>query len=147
MTNAMNPSREPHPAPLPTSPQSARPGLYLMYRRRDDSEPELVLRNMFLANRFFSRFMGLMFRRRLAPLDGLLLVPCNSIHSFFMRFTFDAVCLDPDYRVIETYPRMRPSRIFMPKNRTHAILELDAGDIEKYDLRPGDQLTLQPIEG
>ena len=50
-----------------------------------------------LADSFFSRLRGLMFRRRLKEGCGLLLAPCNSVHMLFMRFAIDVIYLDKDF--------------------------------------------------
>ena len=47
-----------------------------------------------LASSLVDRFFGLMGRRRIEEGGGLLLTKSGSIHSFFMRFRFDAVFVD-----------------------------------------------------
>src|SRR3569832_48701 len=41
-----------------------------------------------------TRRKGLMGRDALSPGGGLWIVPCESVHTFFMRFTIDLVYLD-----------------------------------------------------
>ena len=43
------------------------------------------------ANTFFSRFIGLMFRKSYDTGKALHITPCNSIHMFFMRFPITAI--------------------------------------------------------
>ena len=57
------------------------------------------------ARTFGARFLGLMGRRELAVGDGLHIVPCNGIHTFFMRIPIDAVFLEGELRV-----RFHPER-------------------------------------
>ena len=52
---------------------------------------ELLFDEVENANHFFSRFMGLMFRRHIDDRHALLLSPCDEIHTFFMKFDIDAV--------------------------------------------------------
>jgi Uncharacterized conserved protein len=46
------------------------------------------------ADTFVSRLKGLYGRGRLGPHEGLILVPCAAIHTFFMREPMDVVFLD-----------------------------------------------------
>ena len=50
----------------------------------------LIIQEVENANHFFRRFMGLMYRKSLAENRGLLLTPCDEIHTFGMnkRITF-----------------------------------------------------------
>ncbi|MPN20454.1 hypothetical protein SDC9_167833 [bioreactor metagenome] len=47
--------------------------------------------NIELAASFRKRFLGLMFRKQMPEDHALLLVPCNAIHTFSMRFPIDVV--------------------------------------------------------
>ena len=91
-----------------------------------------------LADRFLTRFRGLMLRRALAPGEGLLLKNCSTIHCCFMRFPIDAVYLDRRMRVVavETVKPWRLGGIF-PGARH--VLELEAG--RARDLVPGMQIN------
>ena len=61
-----------------------------------------------VADTFFSRFKGLMMRKSL-PIDTALLIkPCDSIHTFFMRFPMTAIFLDKNMRVTKVVPNMKP---------------------------------------
>jgi uncharacterized protein len=72
------------------------------------------------------RARGLMGRDALAPLQGLLLRRCRSIHTFGMRFAIDAVLLDRGDRVLAIVP-MPPRRVLLPRRRARHILEVAAG--------------------
>lgn len=61
---------------------------------------ELLVEEVENANHFVRRFMGLMYRKSMAENHGLLLTPCDEIHTFGMRFAIDTVALDRDNRVL-----------------------------------------------
>jgi len=100
---------------------------------------ETVLDHVQIAAGFWSRFRGLQFRSSLPEGTGLLLVPCRSVHTFFMRFPIDVVTLDDEARVLEIRSELKPWRIFAPTAKPWAILELAAGTNR---LVPGDRLGL-----
>jgi uncharacterized membrane protein (UPF0127 family) len=86
------------------------------------------------------RMKGLLGRAELPPGEGLLLKPASSIHTFFMRFPIDAVFLDRDLVVRRIVPRLKPARMAAAL-RSHAVLELAAGECERRGLATGDRLV------
>lgn len=91
------------------------------------SDGRAICDDLIVADRFWSRLVGLQFRRSLAPGQGLLLTPCSSIHTCFMRFAIDLVWLDATQRVVELSPNIAPWRIVIPTRLVTAVLELPAG--------------------
>ncbi len=61
-----------------------------------------------VAESFLARFLGLQGRRTLPPGTGLVLLPTNSIHMFFMAMRIDAVFVGEDGRVRQVGRRLRP---------------------------------------
>jgi len=62
----------------------------------------------------WSRFKGLQFRKYLPPGCGLLLVPCPSVHTFFLRFPIDVLLLDRAGQVLAVRRAVRPWRLVLP---------------------------------
>jgi uncharacterized protein len=90
-----------------------------------------------------TRTVGLLRDTMLAPGDGLWIVPCNSIHSFGMRFIFDAVFLDKNLRVVHLVREMKPWRISKIVFSAHSVLELPLGAIAASQTEIGDQFEMQ----
>jgi len=93
--------------------------------RRDNDEP--VVQSLEIADRAWSRFKGLQLRAGLPEGTGLLLVPCPSVHTFFMRFPIDVVLLDRAGTVVAVRRRVRPWRLVLPVPRSYAALEVSGG--------------------
>ena len=53
-----------------------------------------------LAASFGARLKGLLGRDGLPEGQGLWIDPCNSVHTFFMRFPIDVLFLDKSQRVV-----------------------------------------------
>jgi uncharacterized membrane protein (UPF0127 family) len=96
-----------------------------------------------LASSFVDRLFGLMGRKRVEDGGGLLLVKSASIHSFFMRFRFDAVFLDKELRVVKIVPAMRQWWLAFGGRGAKDVLELPAGVAEATGTRPGDLLSIE----
>ena len=96
------------------------------------------------ASSIVARFNGLMLKKGVAEGGGLLLTPSASIHSFFMRFRFDALYLDREGRVTKVVAAMKPWRISFGGKGTKDTLELPAGVAERTGTVAGDRLSFEP---
>lgn len=87
-----------------------------------------------LANTFLRRLIGLLGRKALSQREGLLISPCPSIHTFFMRFSIDVVFLDEKYKVIGIAESVLPNRIRLGPKGTKHVLELADGNVKNTGL-------------
>jgi uncharacterized membrane protein (UPF0127 family) len=74
---------------------------------------------------------------------GILLAKSASIHSFFMRFRFDAIFIDRDNRVTRVVPAMRQWRVAFGGRGAKDVIELPAGVAEHTGTQPGDTLAFE----
>jgi hypothetical protein len=95
-----------------------------------------------VANNFLSRLVGLLGRGSLKNNEGLLISPCDSIHTFGMLFSIDAVFVDEGYKVVRVYEAVRPFRIVLPVKRAKGVIELPAHTVVKTQIERGDQLQM-----
>ncbi len=101
-------------------------------------------RRIALADSFLTRLVGLLGHRSLGEGEGLWITPCDSIHTFFMRFPIDVVFVNTDgvvLRRLDAEPPWRATRIHA---RASACLELPAGVLEAAGVVPGHRLELRP---
>ena len=66
-----------------------------------------------VARTLFARMKGLIGTKRLPPGEGLLILRCKAIHTFFMSFAIDATFLDRDDRVVKVVRSIRPWHPFV----------------------------------
>jgi uncharacterized protein len=93
------------------------------------------------ARSLFSRVKGLLGADTLSPGDGLWICPCKGIHSFGMRFDFDALFLGPDLKVLGKYERFHRNRISRVFWNARGVLELPSGTIERTGTEVGDEIV------
>jgi uncharacterized membrane protein (UPF0127 family) len=105
---------------------------------------KILSENIALADTFGNRVIGLMFRESPKDSDGLLLEPCNSIHTFFMRYPLDVVFLNRGDVVVKVIRNLRPWRMTPIYFRARKTLELPAGKLPA-DVREGDQLEISHV--
>jgi len=89
------------------------------------------------------RARGLLGTLNLPRGAGLWIVPCRSIHSFGMRYEFDALFLDRDGKVVGAHPRFPRNRISRIFWRAKGVLELPSGTIDRTTTRVGDEIVFQ----
>jgi uncharacterized membrane protein (UPF0127 family) len=106
------------------------------------SDGKVLLPRVELARTFWSRFVGLQFRRSLPSDQGLFLKPCSSLHSCFMRFPIDVIMLDHENRVLKVRRRLPPWRAMICVAGTVAIIETA---VDALELSPGDQLSFEAL--
>lgn len=107
---------------------------------RNDAD---LVRDLRVADNFWTRFAGLQFTRSLPEGQGLLIKPCNSVHMFFMRYPIDVVFLTKDLVVERLLPDLQPWRVSPVVFGAYQTLELPAGTIARHGLKEGDRLELK----
>ncbi len=90
-----------------------------------------------------ARRKGLLGRENLASGEGLWIVPCESVHTFFMRFPIDLVYLDRKNRVRKLCAGVGPWRISACL-MARSVLELPAGAIRATQTQRGDIVEVVP---
>jgi hypothetical protein len=96
-----------------------------------------------VANTGPKRNKGLLGRKGLAPGEGLWIVPCESVHTFFMQFPIDLVYLDRNNRIRKVRSSVPPWRLSVCLS-AHSILELPSGTIRESQTQAGDMLEFAP---
>ena len=100
-----------------------------------------------------ARARGLMFRRRLAPDEGMLLLWKKPRRvSIWMKNTYvplDIVFIGPDWRIVRIHENARPLDPSLIPSRMPvlAVLEIRAGMADKLGLAPGLSLYLRSPGG
>ena len=95
-----------------------------------------------IADTFWRRFLGMMGRKMIAPSHALLLCPCSSVHTCFMRFPIDVAymkrCEDGGgWQVVEVERGLRPWFGVSACVSADAVLETGQGEAERLGLEPG----------
>ncbi len=97
-------------------------------------------REIGVADNLWTRFMGLMGKGSLAEGHGLHIMPCSSVHMFFMRMPLDVIYLDAGMRAVKIVPNLKPWHISFGAKGAKSVLELPVGTIQRARTEPGDQL-------
>ncbi len=101
--------------------------------------------NAEIADNFFRRFMGLMFRKSIAEDYALHISPCNQIHMLNMRFAIDAIYLSPSYEVVKIDENVKPNKICKTVKNAKSVIELNAFTASELGIIEGDILEIRKI--
>src|SRR3954468_19680108 len=77
-----------------------------------------------MADSFWRRLRGLLGRDGLQQGEGLVIVPCNSVHMLGMRFPLDVLHLDKVGTVLRVLPDLKPGQLGPMVWRSHLAVEL-----------------------
>jgi uncharacterized membrane protein (UPF0127 family) len=89
------------------------------------------------------RMKGLLGKKSMPENYGLWITPCQSIHTFFMRFPIDVIFLSPDLHVVKIFPSIEPFRLSSWVHSAQSALELASGTIANSGTQVGDQVEFR----
>ena len=93
-----------------------------------------------VAESFVRRGIGLLGRSDWSQADGLVIIPSDGVHSFFMQMPIDVLHLAKDGTVKRVLASMKPWRIGPIVWGGHAAVELPAGTAERTGTVVGDHI-------
>jgi len=101
-----------------------------------------ISNNLAVANSLLKRMKGLLGKTEMKAGEALLIKPCMSIHTFFMRFPIDIIFLNKRNKVIALIKNLKPNRLTRLYPSAASVLELPAGTLNTTDTRVGDDIEI-----
>lgn len=99
-----------------------------------------TLAHLRVADSFFARLVGLLHTRELAHDAGLLIRPCNAVHTLGMAYAIDVLFLSKEGRVLKVVHAMPPGRLGAPVRGAKQVVELPAGAALRHGVVEGGHL-------
>ena len=90
-------------------------------------EGNVIVPHLARARRVDQRMVGLLGQATLPDGHGLLIDPCPSVHTWFMRFSLDLVFFDRQWRVVTGHRNVRPFRGVLGGRGAVRVLECRTG--------------------
>ncbi len=101
----------------------------------------VITSNAEIADGFFSRFRGLMFRKSIADDYALLITPCNQIHMLNMKFAIDVVYLSESGEVVKIEENLQPGKICKTVKNARSVVELKSFSAARLGISIGDVIV------
>ena len=105
---------------------------------------EVLARRGRLADSVKTRSVGLLGSSGLDPDEALIIRPCWSIHTFFMRFRIDVLFVDKHgklRKIVHSMPAWRMACAWGARD----TIEMAPGALKRFDLQVGDPIELRPV--
>ena len=109
---------------------------------RNITRDSLLGERVEIAGNNVKRSKGLLGRKELPPGEGMWIIPCEAVHTFFMQFPIDLIYLDRKLRVRKIRSNVKAWRISACLS-AHSVLELPAGTIQETQTQRGDLLEFR----
>jgi len=93
------------------------------------------------ANSWWLRLRGLL-GRKLSADEAMLIEPCNSVHTFWMKYNLDIVYISSDNEIVKIITNMKPWS-FSACRRANKTLELPANTANTINLKKGDKMKFE----
>lgn len=106
-------------------------------------EDRVICNEVENANTFVKRFKGLMGRKTLEKGQGLLLDPCNQIHTFGMKFAIDTITLGKNNEILFIDYDVAPGKVRPIIKKGKKVLELPSGAAKENMLQVGQIITME----
>lgn len=95
------------------------------------------------ADTLLKRMRGLLGYKEIKKGQALILNPCNSIHTFFMKFPIDVLFLNKSNQVIKIIHSMKSFRLSNIYFSSKLAVELPIGTIEASQTQKGDIICFE----
>ena len=97
------------------------------------------------ARSMFERLRGLMFKNSFEGFDGMMIAPCRSIHTFFMKMSIHVIFLNKMNRVLKIYEDLGPWRVTPIFFNAQKVLEIST-EKDISSLEEGDYIDVKDYE-
>ena len=114
-----------------------------MAQLRNQTENVTIAQNLFISKSIWSRLKGLLGRDSIPSDTAMWINPCNSIHTFGMRFSIDVVFVDRSLVVRKIVNGVHPGQLIWPVFGARSVFEF-ASLPTRRPVKEGDQLYVVP---
>lgn len=84
--------------------------------------------NVKVCKNIINKTIGLMGKKEIK--NGIVLFPCNSIHTFFMKTNIDVIMTDKNFKILYIYKNLTKNKIILPKKHVYYTFELPLNKIQ-----------------
>jgi len=108
---------------------------------KNNTKNKIIAYRSLLANTFWRRLKGLLGTKALPLGVGLIIKPCNSVHTIGMKYSIDVLFVDCNHYIIKKMENMKPGQVSMALGSCY-VIELPVGTIRQTECSVGDRIEL-----
>ena len=102
---------------------------------------EILASDARIAASFMDRLKGLLGTKKLDQGQGLIIRPCNSIHTIGMKYSIDIIFLDKQNKVVKIVMDMHSGRVSICNSASY-VVELPSGVASSTNTTVGDLISI-----
>ncbi|RQD76267.1 MAG: DUF192 domain-containing protein [Candidatus Syntrophonatronum acetioxidans] len=104
------------------------------------TKDRVLLQEVEIADSFLLRLKGLLGRKGVSPGKGIIIKPCNAVHTLGMSFPIDVVFVDKEDHICRLIEGMLPNRFSPVVKEALYVVEGPAGFGGQAGAQEGDKL-------
>src|SRR5574344_695182 len=97
----------------------------------NSSKKIIICEDVKVAKNIVTRSIGLLSKNEMDKKEGLIITPCCSIHTFFMKFDIDVIFVDKKNKVVAIEESVKPNRILPIYLKSAYVLEIKSQKISQ----------------
>ncbi len=101
-----------------------------------------LMTEVIVSDNFFKRLKGLLGKKELPNNQCMIITPCKSVHTFFMKFPIHVVFINKNYEIVEIIENMEPGHISSYVRNAWSVIEMPVNESEKLKISVGDKLQV-----
>ena len=109
----------------------------------NSTQNNLIADEVKVAENFFTRSIGLLLRKSISVNEALVIKPCCSVHTFFMKFAIDVLFVGTGGKIVALYENVKPWRILPIHFNSKYVIELASGSISSKNIKLGDIIEMK----
>jgi uncharacterized protein len=100
---------------------------------------QILVQRALLTSNPLERMRGLLGRQQLASDEALLIKPCSSVHTFFMRYPIDLIYLDKHWQVTKIVKNLNPWQMSWCYG-AKMVIETLSGFVNESEINYGNKI-------
>lgn len=112
----------------------------------NESNEQILIINGTLANHFPSRLRGLLGLKKMEDGQGLMIVPCNMVHTIGMKISIDVLFVSEEGYILDVIHSMKPGKVSPRVKNAKYVIELPPGKANDTDTVPGHMLSVYNVK-
>ena len=101
---------------------------------------KIFLAEIIKAQNLSQRLLGLIIYKNLSDKEAFWIPGCQSIHTFFMRFSLDVIFADKSFQIVKLFEQIGNRRVLFGGFKSWHVFEMKAGFVSRQNLKRGDLL-------
>lgn len=103
----------------------------MLYKKKSklrNEENVIIQNNLYIADTFFTRLIGLLGKAELTAEESLLIYPCKEVHTYGMKYSIQVFILNKDGECIEHIPELKPNKRSGYYRNGYCVLETNVNN-------------------